>query len=177
MLPARPHLGLHYGIMRFPGSAGMGVAAVPTKRTPWTDQFQTPTAPQLRKLLQADAADLFDKARTTILDFEDIVEEPRWYGDCWFWSLGYFLTHERLEDDNPVALIIPAAEDLQLAMPLEAAFVKTLNVRRLKRAIRDGLELGQGPFHTRWAVWSLTANSVTDEILTVLTQRHRWLMG
>ncbi|MCH2136481.1 MAG: hypothetical protein MK101_07860 [Phycisphaerales bacterium] len=148
-----------------------------TTRIPWTDQFRTPTMQQLRKHLQADAAELFDRARKAILKFDDIVEAPRWYGDCWFWSLGYFLSHEQMEDDDPVAIIIPAPEDLQLAMPVEQAFLDTLNVRRLKRAIRDGLELGQTPFHTRWAFWSLTANSVTDEILSVVTQRHAWLMG
>ena len=148
-----------------------------TPQTAWTNQFCTPTVAQLRRNLPVGAAEYFDRTRKTLLKLGGLVESPRWYGDCWFWSLGYFIDGEHLEDDDPVALIIPASEDLQLAMPLEAEFLKTVNVRRLKRAIRDGLELGHEPFHTRWAVWSLTAASVTDEILWVLTQRHAWLMG
>ncbi len=148
-----------------------------TTQTPWTNQFTTPTVAQLRRGLTAEAADLFDRTRKTVLKFEQISEQMRWYGDCWFWSIGYFIENENTTDDDPVALIIPAAEDLQLAMPIEAAFMDTLNVRRLKRAIRDGLELGQEPFHTRWAVWSLSAANITDEVLSVVTARHAWLMG
>ena len=148
-----------------------------TDQTPWTDQFRTPTVTQLRNNLQAGAADFFDRTRKTLLKMGGLVEHPRWYGDCWFWSLGYFIENEDTADDNPMALLIPATEDLQLAMPLEKEFMATLNVRRLKRAIRDGLDIGQEPFHTRWAIWSLTAGNVTDEVLWVVTSRHAWLMG
>lgn len=143
----------------------------------WTNQFHMPTVTQLRSNLQAGAADFFDRARKALLKMEQLVEHPRWYGDCWFWSVGYFIESEMTEEDNPVALIIPAPEDLQLAMPLELAFMETLNVRRLKRAVRDGLELGQPPFHTNWGVWSLSAGNITDEVLGVVTARHAWLMG
>jgi hypothetical protein len=83
-----------------------------------------------------------------------------WYGDCWRWSIEF---RTRLSKD-PLAVLIPCPQDLQLALPLDREFTSSLPIKRMKRAVRDGLELAQEPFDTRWGVWSLAGSSLLDDL-------------
>lgn len=143
----------------------------------WKDEFNPPTPEELRGALPADTADLFDGCRSGLAALEGLVERPRWFGDCWFWTLAYYIEGEATEDDLPVALIIPALEDLQVASPLDEEFLDGLNTRRMKRAIRDGLELATPPYSTRWAIWSIGAQNMLDDVMAIVKQRYAWLRG
>jgi len=139
------------------------------ERTPWQDRFNTPTPEQLRAGLPAAPARIFDSARRHLKSRRDVTETVAWYGQSWCWSLEYRISSPG-PDDDPLAIIIPAPLDLQYAMPLERKFASALPVKRLKRAVRDGLELGQDPFDTRWAVWSLQPG-LLEELHTVLERK------
>ena len=102
----------------------------------WTDEFNTPTANGLRGLLDADGKIVFDRARSKIEALGEIKEEMRWFGDCWFWTIAFIMEGT----DEPLAILIPAAEDIQLASPLAEDFLNQLSSRRLKRFVRDGIE-------------------------------------
>ena len=145
----------------------------------WTDEFNVPTPEALRAELVDESKSLFDKLRKEMSGFDGVQESCRWYGDCWHWTLAYLLDEQSLRDPSdewdPLALIIPAPEDVQLAMSLEPEFVSTLNTRRLKRSVRDGLELGSPPFSTRWAVWSISTPGILTELLGLVKQKIAWL--
>ncbi|MDP7070017.1 MAG: hypothetical protein QF561_01560 [Phycisphaerales bacterium] len=151
--------------------------AITDKRSPWQDEFSVPSISDLRMDLPVPAAELFDVARDFLNAREGILESLRWYGDCWFWAVTYFLEGEDTAEDEPVAIIVPAPDNLQIAAPLDQEFVSQLNTRRMKRAIRDGLELASEPYSTKWAVWPVTAKNMLDEVTALLTQRMNWLQG
>jgi len=109
---------------------------------------------------------LFDAARKHLLEQDGVTESFAWYGECWHWSLEY---RTRLSPE-PLAVVIPSPADLQLALPLEPEFMESLPLKRMKRAIRDGLELAQEPFHTRWGVWSL-ASTVLDDLQDLIEMK------
>ncbi|MCI0630520.1 MAG: hypothetical protein L0Y44_07700 [Phycisphaerales bacterium] len=129
-------------------------------RLSWSDRFQKPTTKQLREPLQGGVKRVFDSVRKHLSELDGVREETIWYGDCWRWCLEY---RTRLSPD-PLALLIPCPQDLQLALPMDREFTSSLPIKRMKRAVRDGLELAQEPFDTRWGVWSLGSNGLLDDL-------------
>ena len=107
------------------------------------------------------------------------MEHPRWYGDGWHWTLSYLLDEQQLmepsDDWQPLALIIPAPEDVQLAMWLDQDFVESINTRRLKRGVREGLELGCPPFTTQWGIWSIPSPGLMIELASLIKQKIAWM--
>lgn len=126
----------------------------------WTDRFRTPTAGDLRAALRPPARSFFDTLRERLQEIEGVRESVAWYGDCWHWSLEY---RTRL-DPEPLAVLIPAPLDLQLALPMDPEFSRSLPMQRLKRPVRDGLDLVQEPYNSRWGVWSINAATLIDDL-------------
>jgi hypothetical protein len=151
--------------------------AMTDKRSPWQDEFNTPSIDDLRMDLPVPAAELFDATRDFLLGHGGLVEGRRWFGDCWFWTVAYFLEHEDADEDEPVAIIVPAPDNLQVAAPLDQEFLDQLNTRRMKRAIRDGLDLATEPYSTHWAVWPVAAKNMLEDVTSLLGQRLNWLQG
>jgi hypothetical protein len=137
------------------------------QRVAWTDRFNTPTIAQLREGLPAQSRHLFDQLRRRITELDDVRESFAWHGDCWHWTLEYHTRHS----DEPLALVVPSPTDLQLAMPVTREFSKLLATRRLKRAVRDGLDLVAEPFDNRWGVWSINVSSVLDDLQDIIELR------
>lgn len=139
-------------------------------RPPWEDRFNRPTVQQLRNGLPAVDRSLFDGIRKRLLDLDEVTERFAWHGDSWKWTIELHTKHS----DDPLAVIIPSPADLQLAIPLDASFTNSLPVKRMKRGIRDGLELAQEPFDTRWGIWSVHAKNLLDDLrhLVELKLRH-----
>lgn len=165
--------------MNYNGGLAMETRMAPThdKRPPWQNQFETPTIDDLRTDLPLPSVELFDEIRTAIMAYDNIVERKKWYGDCWFWTLGFYLEDEATEEDLPVLLLIPAPEDLQVAMPFDGQCLEELNTRRMKRAIRDGLDLAREPYSTEWAIWPLNARNMLDDLYAIIRHRLHWLRG
>jgi hypothetical protein len=145
--------------------------ADPYNRLIWSDRFQTPTIRQLREALKANTRPVFDAARKRLLEIEGVREELVWYGECWHWSIEFRIRLSR----EPLAVLIPSPTDLQLALPLDREFTSSLPIKRMKRAVRDGLELAQEPFDTRWGVWSLTGASLLDDLQDLIELKLRHL--
>lgn len=145
--------------------------AVTYGRSPWTDRFNQPTAQTLRAGLNSASARLFDDARKRLMEIDGIREEAAWYGDCWRWILVY-----RIETaEAPLAAIVPSPTDLQLAVPVDPEFLRSISTSRMKRAVRDGLELASEPFDTRWGVWSLQPGTLLSDLQDLINQKLRHL--
>ncbi len=76
--------------------------------------------------------------------------------------------------DEPLAIMIPAEENLQIAAPLTHEFIDQLSTRRLKRFVRDGLELAMPPHKTSWAVWSIPTTTAVEDVLPVLKSKQKF---
>jgi hypothetical protein len=130
------------------------------ERVAWVDRFQKPSTAKLREALPAATKSIFDAIRKRLNELSGVKEDLSWYGDSWHWVLEYRTRHS----NEPLALLIPCPTDLQLALPLDREFTRSLPIQRMKRAIRDGLELAQEPFDTRWGVWTLAAGTMLDDL-------------
>ncbi len=141
------------------------------ERIPWQDRFKPPSPKQLRENLPEGSVELFDHARSHLKTLDGIRETIGWYGQSWCWALEYRLK----TDEDPLAIIIPSPADLQMAMPLDVAFITTLPVQRMKRAIRDGLDLASEPFDTHWGVWSIGQQNLLDDLEDLTNRRLKHL--
>jgi len=134
------------------------------QRPAWSDRYNRPSVEQLRQGLNGDACKLFDALRDRLRELNHVTETAAWYGECWRWTLEY-----RLPDrDDPLAVLIPSPDDLQLALPVDPGFTEALPARPLKRAVREGLELGLEPFDTRWGVWSISYPKLVEELAALV---------
>jgi len=138
----------------------------------WTDEYNEPSVDNLRKLVILDAKKAFDKTRSKIHALGAYDEKVLWFGDCWFWTIAF--VSENM--DKPLAILIPSAEDLQIASPLTHEFIEQLSTRRLKRFVRDGLELAMPPHKTNWAIWSVPTTGAVEDVYPVLKSKHKFLI-
>lgn len=141
------------------------------RRSPWEDRFNRPNVEELRSQLKVQPQKLFSESRRRLLEVDGVREEPVWYGHCWRWSLEY----RKPRSQRPLAVLVPSPTDLQLAMPLDREFLDSVSTRRMKRAVKDGLELAQEPFDTSWGVWSLGSMGMLDDLQDLLEQRLKHL--
>jgi hypothetical protein len=133
-------------------------------RSAWEDRFNRPTIDGLRGSLGAIEKKLFDRLRRELLSLEDVTEGYGWHGDCWRWTVEFHTKHS----EDPLAVIVPSPSDLQLAVPLERDFVRSLPQRRMKRSVRDGIGLAQDPFDTRWGVWSIQSGGLLEDLVDLV---------
>jgi hypothetical protein len=149
----------------------MSKSRPPYVRIPWEDRFNRPSLKHLRDGLPARARPIFDRCRKHLLGLEDVSETMSWRGESWKWTIEYLTKHTT----EPLCLLVPSPQDLQLAVPLDREFVNSLSINRMKRAVRDGLELAREPFDTRWAIWSLQAGNLVDDLQVVVVSKLRHL--
>lgn len=147
------------------------------QRLAWTDRFQSPDAGMLREALHGHGRHQFDAVRKRLLELDAVSESPVWYGDCWKWSIEYRTPLSKPPGD-PLTVLIPCPEDLQLALPIDREFIESLSVKRMKRAVRDGLELAREPFDTRWSVWSIggaAGHGLLDDLQDLIESKLKHL--
>ena len=139
-------------------------------RNPWKHRFARPTPQQLRGQLSESAVEVFDTARGRLRQTAGLVETVSWYGFSWFWCLEYRATGQ----DEPLAVLIPSPENVQIASVLESDFVTTLPLNRMRRAVIDGVDMAREPYHTRWGVWSLQPGRFLDELWDLLKRKLKY---
>jgi hypothetical protein len=141
------------------------------ERVAWEDRFNRPTVERLKVPLGAAATKLFDRLRHDLRSLEGVTESFAWHGDCWRWTIEFHTQHS----DDPLAVLIPSPLDLQLAVPLDRDFVRSLPQRRMKRSVRDGIGLAEDPFDTRWGVWSVQSGGLRDDLVDLIELKLRHL--
>ncbi len=137
-------------------------------RPAWEDRFNEPTVRALGEALPSDAHRLFERAHHAL---EALADQGganlAWHGPCWRWTIEYRFNRGR----GTLAVLVPNPVDLQLAAPVNELLLESLPKRRLRRAVRDGLDLASPPFDTNWAIWSVSSVPILDEVLMLLERR------
>jgi hypothetical protein len=59
---------------------------------------------------------------------------------------------------------------------MDEEFTRGLPIQRLKRAVRDGLDLAQEPYNSRWGVWSITSTSLIEDLQDLIEMKLKHLM-
>jgi hypothetical protein len=139
------------------------------QRSAWENRFHPPTLDGLRGGLASGMTKLFDSVHKQLSGLEGVGTTFAWRGESWRWTIEY----RTRRSEEPLAVLVPSPENLQLAVPFERELAQSISTRRMKRAVRDGLELAQDPFDTHWGVWSLQPGLIEDVVdLVELKRRH-----
>ena len=141
------------------------------ERLTWIDRFNVPTIEKLRQDLPPHAQETFDDFHGQFQEITGIEAQPMWYGHSWYWAIGYSWG----PSGTPLAVIVPNPEDLQLAIQFDRDLIESMPMERMKRAVRDGLDLAREPFHTQWAVWSIAGTKLVDDLLQVIELKRQHL--
>ncbi|MCZ6834691.1 MAG: DUF3788 family protein [Planctomycetota bacterium] len=155
-----------------PNATASGLMTMTYERMPWIDCFNQPSIKQLKSSLGDEPSTLFDLVNSKLAKIEGVTPDLKWFGDGWHWTVSYFTGH----GEDPLAILIPNPEDVQLAMPLDPEFLKLLPQDQIKKTVRDGLELATTPFDSNWAVWSLDSAGTVKEILDVIKLKLKFLI-
>lgn len=139
----------------------------------WMDRFNKPTLDQIRDSLTAADSALVDAFHEAMQRMKGVSHQFVWHGEGWYWSIEY----QHTSDDLPLAVLVPAPEDVKVAMPIDPEFTRKISVTRLKRSIRDGLELSLDPFDAKWAMWSLQTGSFIDDLMSLIQRKAKFLAG
>lgn len=141
-----------------------------TGRSAWGDRFSEPTIAALRAELPKSATGLFDAARSEVLGLgEDVEERVVWQGLPWRWTMVFM---SALHGDRALAYLVPNPVSLQLGVPLSAELLGELDVRRVKKTIRDGLMSARVVGSVHWASWELSSRGQLDEVLELVKVKH-----
>ncbi len=141
------------------------------QRPAWENRFNRPTLRMLKQGLDPFSAKLFDSLHDQLSTMDGVSVGFAWHGECWRWTVEYRTGHS----DDPLAVIVPSPENLQLAVPLDRDFACSISTRRMTRALKDGLGLAQEPFDTRWGVWPIPAAGLLEDVLDLVEMKLRHL--
>lgn len=137
-------------------------------RSVWEDRFQTPTLDDLRAGLAKQHAQLFDLAREHLASFDGVRESIVWHGVPWRWTVTF--AHAG-ESRAPIAYLIPQPGRPLLAIPLPVESLSSIPLRRMSKAIRDGIVFAAEVGGVHWPTWELASKPLIDEIMNLLRRR------
>lgn len=141
-------------------------------RLPWTDQFSEPEIPQLLNHLDRQTKLLLETAREMVAGRAGVDEQLAWHGLPWRWTLVY------LHPEDPtraLAYLVPDPQAPKISVPLTPEMVQKLPLKRMKKLVRDGIELGNQINTVIWACWDITSEAQLEEILDIVQRKHAYI--
>ncbi len=141
------------------------------ERPAWDDRFNRPSIERLRGAMNTASRRLFDTLHRHLGSLDGVRHVLAWNGECWRWTVEYRTRHSQ----EPLAVVVPSPSNLQVAVPLDRDFTRSLPTQRMNRALKEGLELAADPFDTRWGVWSIQGVGLVEEVVDLVELKRRHL--
>lgn len=122
----------------------------------------------LSEIASREAAEVFEYARTRLLASPGLAESLGWQGLPWRWCYAYAAADA---PGRPAAFLVPDPASPRIAAPLAHRMIAQLTMRKLQRAVKDGILKGSVVGEMRWCTWELTGRAVVDEVVTLVMAR------
>lgn len=132
----------------------------------WEDQFSRPARASLLAGLNKQDQILVDRCLERLDAVPRCRCAIRWHGIPWRWTICF----ER-DKKAPVAFVIPEPRRPRLAVPLTADDLDRINLRKLSRAMREGISLASAINGVVWTEWVLSSKTQTDEVFSLVNSR------
>lgn len=139
-------------------------------RPAWEDRFTTPTPGELREGLNQEHSGLLEAARERLLGHPGTIENVRWQGLPWRWTLTYCIGSDA---GKPWAYLVPDPTAPKLAIPLSMGVVGSLPLARMKKHVRDAVLQSRLVDGVYWAQWDITSKSQLGEIFELADHSQR----
>src|SRR6185436_5942499 len=118
--------------------------------------------------------DLTRGLRERLLAFEGVSERLEWQGVPWRWTLVYSC---QLDPTRAFAYIIPDPAKPQVAIPLTVNMVQALPLKRMRKAVRDGVVFSRLIAGVYWPGWALEAVGQLDDVIEIMQRKYKGISG
>ncbi len=140
-------------------------------RSRWDDKFHEPTPGILfAGVVDRSLADDLTHARQQIHALHGIKESVQWLGTPWKWT---FVLSCELDPTRALAYLIPEPARPQVCIPLTAAMIRSLPMRRLKKSVREGIMYSKVVAGTYWPTWELGARASAEDVLDLVSRKYK----
>lgn len=143
-----------------------------TKSSCWTDRLAKPTPEALVAEYAKEPLEAWTIARGYLRDTKGVQEELRWLGAPWHWSWVYRGGGEGGE----LAYLVPETGRARLSLPLGEGALASLAIKKLSRAVREGLARAPEVDGIRWGEWTLESREAWGDVLP-LVERALSVLG
>lgn len=142
-------------------------------RIAWEDRFARPSVGELLEPFAKHQATLIEHIREELLALEGVRETIIWRG-TWRWTFAYTADGD---GERPWAYVVPQPGRPLVAIPLNPDAIAALPLRRLSKAVRDGIALAARVGDVAWPQWEPLGRGQADELLTVAKKKHELLLS
>ncbi|MCL4220681.1 MAG: hypothetical protein KJZ65_04860 [Phycisphaerales bacterium] len=132
----------------------------------WDDQFSRPDRSSLLAGLNKQDQMLVDRCLERLDAAPKVRSSVRWHGIPWRWTIRY-----ETDRKEPVAFLIPEPRRPRLAIPLTAADLDRIGLKKLSKPTREGIALASAINGVVWTEWVLSSKSQADELLGLIAAR------
>lgn len=132
----------------------------------WDDQFSRPGRSNLLAGLNKQDQLLVDRCLERLDAVPKVRSSVRWHGIPWRWAIRY-----ETDKKEPVAFLIPEPRRPRLAIPLAAADLDRIGLKKLSKPVREGIALASAINGIVWTEWVLSSRSQADELLGLVGAR------
>jgi hypothetical protein len=132
----------------------------------WTDRFVQPAETDLLGAMNKPERALVERLIERCGELGLNARTVKWQGIPWRWTLQL-----SMRSGGPVLFIIPRPDRPQVAVPLGASDLDRIPMRRLSKAVREGVLGARAVASTLWPEWDLTSNTQIDELMTLIRVR------
>jgi len=134
---------------------------------PWHDRHRTPDEADLIEPVVAaeTGAELFDQARTGLVEDAGLEGTISWHGIPWRWSFAYARPGDT---DNPIAYVVPEPGRPLFCCRVPVEVADEISAGRLHRSVREGLARGSLVGADLWVEWELTPGIRLEDLITLV---------
>ncbi|MAE62950.1 MAG: hypothetical protein CMJ18_01655 [Phycisphaeraceae bacterium] len=144
-----------------------------TDRLPWQDRWHEPTVEQLFEPLNPQHGKALRLLMDRIESYGQLERSLLWYGPGWNWTLRYDIRDFEDNDLETLCYLVPREESPQVCVPLGAATLEKLPLRRLHKYVRNGVRGSKCTVELYWATWNLTASSEAEQLVELIKRKHK----
>jgi hypothetical protein len=158
-------------------------------RVAWQNRWSEPGLETLLSALKAHHRRAFNHLMQQLDTMDGVSRSLIWYGPGWKWTLQYVhstgtkpVARKNGADNGQapgsaelsqaLCYLVPDSLMPLVCVPLSAAVIEQLPLKRLSKYVRDGILLAKCAVAIRWAVWSPVSDSEAGLLTDLIKRKH-----
>ena len=154
----------------------MATPTTPPTRSAWQERWKQPTLEQLLELLKPHQRRNFEVLMAFMNESPHLKRDITWYGTMWKWTIHYQYADGRGQEAQFLYLV-PNVEQPLVVLPMTAAFIESVPLRRLSKFVREGIRSAKCAVDLHWATWTPGPESEANQLVDLLRRKLKFLEG
>ncbi len=146
----------------------------PPARTAWQERWRKPTLEQLLELLKPHQRRNFEVLMAFMDESSRLSRHITWFGTGWKWTINDQYRDEQGNEAQFLYLVPNVVQPL-VCLPMTAAFIETVPLRRLSKFVREGIRSAKCAVDLHWATWTPGPESEANQLVDLLKRKLKFL--